>query len=71
MSEFKFSCPHCDQHLQCDERVQRRSLITSEVECTVKGNGHRSRDADECLHHRRIDLAAGRKGAEHDAIRAE
>jgi len=19
MSEFKFSCPHCDRHIQCDE----------------------------------------------------
>ena len=21
MSQFKFSCPHCDQHLQCDEQA--------------------------------------------------
>jgi DNA-directed RNA polymerase subunit RPC12/RpoP len=21
MSEFKFSCSHCDQHIQCDDRL--------------------------------------------------
>ena len=26
MSEFKFSCPHCDQHLQCDERLGGRQI---------------------------------------------
>lgn len=26
MSEFKFSCPHCEQHLQCDERLGGRQI---------------------------------------------
>lgn len=26
MSEFKFSCPHCDQHLQCDERLGGKQI---------------------------------------------
>jgi DNA-directed RNA polymerase subunit RPC12/RpoP len=26
MSEFKFSCPHCDQHLQCNERLGGRQI---------------------------------------------
>jgi DNA-directed RNA polymerase subunit RPC12/RpoP len=26
MSEFKFSCPHCAQHLQCDERLGGRQI---------------------------------------------
>ena len=26
MSEFKFSCPHCDQHLQCDEQLSGREI---------------------------------------------
>ena len=26
MSEFKFSCPKCDQHLQCDERLGGRQI---------------------------------------------
>jgi hypothetical protein len=26
MSEFKFSCPHCDQHLQCDEQYSGRQI---------------------------------------------
>ncbi|MCX6922355.1 MAG: hypothetical protein NT154_03935 [Verrucomicrobia bacterium] len=26
MSEFKFSCPHCQQHLQCDERLSGREI---------------------------------------------
>lgn len=28
MSEFKFSCPHCDQHILCDEQ-----LSGSEIQC--------------------------------------
>ena len=28
MSDFKFSCPHCDQHLQCDDR-----LIGKQIQC--------------------------------------
>jgi hypothetical protein len=26
MSEFKFNCPHCDQHLQCDEQYSGRQI---------------------------------------------
>jgi hypothetical protein len=26
MNEFKFSCPHCDQHLQCDEQFSGREI---------------------------------------------
>jgi DNA-directed RNA polymerase subunit RPC12/RpoP len=26
MSEFKFSCPHCEQHLQCDEQLSGRQI---------------------------------------------
>jgi len=26
MSEFKFSCPHCQQHLQCDEQFSGREI---------------------------------------------
>ena len=26
MSEFKFSCPHCDQHLQGDERLGGKQI---------------------------------------------
>jgi len=26
MSEFKFSCPQCDQHLQCDTQFSGRKI---------------------------------------------
>jgi hypothetical protein len=26
MSELKFSCPHCDQHLQADEQLSGRQI---------------------------------------------
>lgn len=26
MSEFKFNCPHCQQHLQCDEQFSGREI---------------------------------------------
>ncbi len=26
MSEFKFSCPHCQRHLQCEERFAGREI---------------------------------------------
>jgi hypothetical protein len=26
MSEFKFSCPHCQQHLQCDAQFSGREI---------------------------------------------
>lgn len=26
MSEFKFDCPHCKQHLQCDEQFSGREI---------------------------------------------
>jgi hypothetical protein len=26
MSEFKFACPHCQQHLQCDEQFSGREI---------------------------------------------
>ncbi len=26
MSDFKFSCPHCNQHLQCDEQFSGRQM---------------------------------------------
>ena len=26
MNEFKFSCPHCEQHLQCDEQLSGRQI---------------------------------------------
>ena len=26
MSEFKFSCPHCDRHIQCDEQYSGRQI---------------------------------------------
>ena len=26
MSEFKFSCPHCKQHLQCEEQFSGREI---------------------------------------------
>jgi hypothetical protein len=26
MSDFKFSCPHCDQHLQCDDRLGGKQI---------------------------------------------
>jgi DNA-directed RNA polymerase subunit RPC12/RpoP len=26
MREFKFSCPHCEQHLQCDEQLSGRQF---------------------------------------------
>ena len=26
MSEFKFSCPHCDQHMQCDDVLSGKQI---------------------------------------------
>jgi len=26
MSEFKFECPHCEQHLKCDEQFSGRQI---------------------------------------------
>ena len=26
MSEFKFACPHCGQHFQCDEQFSGREI---------------------------------------------
>jgi hypothetical protein len=26
MSEFKFSCPHCQQHLRCEEQLAGREI---------------------------------------------
>jgi DNA-directed RNA polymerase subunit RPC12/RpoP len=26
MNEFKFNCPHCNQHLQCDEQHSGREI---------------------------------------------
>ena len=26
MSEYKFSCPHCDQHFLCDEQFSGREI---------------------------------------------
>ena len=26
MSEFKFSCPHCQQHMQCEEQLAGREI---------------------------------------------
>jgi len=26
MSEFKFACPHCGQHFQCDEQLSGREI---------------------------------------------
>jgi hypothetical protein len=26
MSDFKFDCPHCQQHLQCDEQFSGREI---------------------------------------------
>ncbi len=26
MSEFKFSCPHCNQHIKCDESASGRQI---------------------------------------------
>jgi len=26
MSDFKFSCPHCQQHLKCDEQFSGREI---------------------------------------------
>jgi hypothetical protein len=26
MNEFKFACPHCQQHLQCDEQFSGREI---------------------------------------------
>jgi hypothetical protein len=26
MNQFKFSCPHCQQHLQCDEQFSGREI---------------------------------------------
>jgi hypothetical protein len=26
MSEFKFNCPHCNQHLKCDEQASGRQI---------------------------------------------
>jgi DNA-directed RNA polymerase subunit RPC12/RpoP len=26
MNELKFSCPHCEQHLQCDEQASGREI---------------------------------------------
>ena len=26
MNQFKFSCPHCEQHLQCDEQFSGREI---------------------------------------------
>lgn len=26
MSEFKFSCPHCEQHIQCDESYSGKQM---------------------------------------------
>jgi hypothetical protein len=26
MKEFKFSCPHCQQHLQCDEELSGKQI---------------------------------------------
>jgi len=26
MSEFKFNCPHCDQHLKCDDSASGRQI---------------------------------------------
>ncbi len=27
MSDFKFSCPHCEQHLQCNETMSGRQIV--------------------------------------------
>ncbi len=27
MSDFKFSCPHCEQHLQCSETMSGRQIV--------------------------------------------
>ena len=27
MSEFKFNCPHCDQHLKCDTQAAGRQIV--------------------------------------------
>jgi len=26
MPEFKFACPHCGQHIQCDDRLSHKQL---------------------------------------------
>jgi DNA-directed RNA polymerase subunit RPC12/RpoP len=26
MNQFKFSCPHCEQHLQCEEQASGREI---------------------------------------------
>ena len=26
MSEFKFSCPHCEQHIQCDSKFSGKQI---------------------------------------------
>ena len=26
MNQFKFSCPHCQQHLQCDDQFSGRQI---------------------------------------------
>ena len=26
MNDFKFSCPHCQQHMQCDEQFSGREI---------------------------------------------
>ncbi len=26
MNQFKFSCPHCEQHLQCDQQASGREI---------------------------------------------
>jgi len=26
MSEFKFSCPHCEQHIQCDDKFSGKQI---------------------------------------------
>src|SRR5947207_12188680 len=50
MSEFKFSCPHCKQHLECDERFSGKQiqcpacnhLVTVPVSPAKQAEGHKT-----------------------------
>ena len=36
MSEFKFSCPHCQQHLKCEEQLSGRQIQCPNCQVVIR-----------------------------------
>jgi hypothetical protein len=36
MSDFKFECPHCSQHLQCDEQLSGRQILCPKCQHLIR-----------------------------------